>query len=386
MFLLPQRLILLGLLLMVVFAAGLGLSWERRQWVSTFSSITHGCQPFQPSWLDELRKQVRYMKLPGVQLAYVSSSGRIVECNIGWSRHWPRPRAVSSEDRFRFASLTKVFVSIAVLQLQSEGRWRLDDRLVDKLNQSGALADERVREITLGHLLRHTAGFDRLRSGDPMLSPAPWCPSRLERLAHLTLDSPPGEHYAYSSLGYCLLGAALERTARQPLEDLLRARILAPIGLDRVAPLAQGRRLNDEVVDYPDPAETLDSVTDIPYAHLMAAGAWSGTAADFAKVLRAAVRGELLDDLGRTSLFAVDEGCDIGRWRACHGYAFYPYQREGGQRMYWRDGSLPGTTAFAAVFEDGSAFVLLGNSRDLDWMPATDRLGQRIYALFAARK
>lgn len=383
---LSPRLILPGLLLLVVLIAGLGANWDRRQLLANFASMSHECQPFQPAWLGELRAQIRRMKLPGAQIAYVSPSGQLVQCTVGWSRHWPWPRTITSEDRFRFASLSKVFASIAALQLQEEGRWRLDERLVESVNLSGGLTDERVQEITLGHLLRHTGGFDRLRSGDPMLSPAPWCPHRLERLVQFTLDSQPGERYAYSNLGYCLLGAALERATRQPLENLLRARILAPLGLERVAPLVQGRRLNDEVGDYPSPDESLSSVTDIPYAHLMAVGAWSGTAADFAHVLRAAVTGRLLGDRGRASLLAVDEGCDIGRWRACHGYAFYPYRREGGQRMYWRDGSLPGTTAFAAVLEDGSAFVLLGNSRDLDWGAGTDRLGQKVYAVLAAKE
>src|SRR5690606_14895748 len=74
------------------------------------------------------------------------------------------------------------------------------------------------------------------------------------------------------------------------------------------------------------------------------------------------------------------EGCDDSAWRRCHGLAFYSYQQPGRPRMYWRDGSLPGVTAFAAVTEDGDVFVLLGNARDpRNWISIHDELGLLVY-------
>ncbi len=50
--------------------------------------------------------------------------------------------------------------------------------------------------------------------------------------------------------------------------------------------------------------------------------------------------------------------------------------------MFWRDGSMPGVTAFAALFENGEVLVVLANSRHVDWKPANDALGRQAYRLF----
>ena len=380
------RLTLLCTLLLILVLCWMQVR-NKRQLVSYVSHGKHYCEPFEPKGLGEIHSLVYQMRLPGVQMAYISPGGELVQCNFGWSRHFPWPRPVASHDRFRYASLTKILVSIVTMQAQEKGLLHFEGRLVEKLSLSISPKDKRVMEITIDHLLRHVGGFDRTFSGDPMLQTSPWCPGRVEQLLTTTLDHSPGAYYSYSNLGYCLLGIVLERDFGKPLVSLLRTQVLDPLGLEEIRPLVQGERLLDEVEDYPDPAEVVDSVRDIAYANLAAVGAWSGSAADFARILYAARRGDaLLDNHGRTALFATDETCDLSRWRSCRGYAFYPYQLAGRQRMYWCDGSLPGSTAFAAVFADGSAFVLLGSSRDLDWMPATDKLGQVVYEIFAEER
>ncbi len=50
--------------------------------------------------------------------------------------------------------------------------------------------------------------------------------------------------------------------------------------------------------------------------------------------------------------------------------------------MFWRDGSMPGVTAFAALFGNGEVLVVLANSRHVDWKPANDALGRQAYRLF----
>src|SRR5690606_38280416 len=60
--------------------------------------------------------------------------------------------------------------------------------------------------------------FDRLRTPDPMSlhRTKPWCPYSTSRLSTLRLDFAPGERYAYSNVGYCLLGMILERVTGTP--------------------------------------------------------------------------------------------------------------------------------------------------------------------------
>ena len=111
-----------------------------------------------------------------------------------------------------------------------------------------------VEDITVEHLLTHTAGGWQNDGSNPMFSfqsrdgsppPDPWT------LAKLPLQNPPGEHYAYSNFGYCILGktvAKLDRRARRrcPGESLSRC----GISNMRLAGNTRAERAFREVVYY----------------------------------------------------------------------------------------------------------------------------------------
>ena len=114
---------------------------------------------------------------------------------------------------------------------------RADTPLATLLPVTGALAD-----VTLSQLATHTSG---LPTQLPTLSQAgrnywasltagnPYGGSvqqRLDALGDVQLDAAPG---TYSNLGFELLGAALAAAADRPYRDLLRERILTPVGLTR---------------------------------------------------------------------------------------------------------------------------------------------------------
>src|SRR5690606_19844028 len=115
---------------------------------------------------------------------------------------------VTDESRFRYASMTKALTADAILRQVHAGKLALDDHLLDWLLPGVEVADDRLKAVTVEHLLRHSAGFDRMRSEDPMVvrKRKPWCPYTAEPLTKVNLDFAPGERYAYSNLNYCLLG------------------------------------------------------------------------------------------------------------------------------------------------------------------------------------
>jgi D-alanyl-D-alanine carboxypeptidase len=128
-------------------------------------------------------------------------------------------RPAAPDDAFDIASTKKTFVAVVVLQLVGEGRLALDDSVEKWL-------PGRVREgqrITIGQLLNHTSGIPPAPPG--LLAPVAQQPE---------LDSKPGTQHLYSNANYTIAELIAESVGGQPMDDLIRDRILRPLAIDRV--------------------------------------------------------------------------------------------------------------------------------------------------------
>lgn len=119
----------------------------------------------------------------------------------------------SADTVFRLASVTKQFTALAVMQLQEQGRLKVDDPICRYLADCPAA----WRPITIRELLNHTSGipnFSSLPDWDEVLSRRDYTPAELVSLFRdLPLKFTPGEKYDYSNSGYHLLGLIIERAS-----------------------------------------------------------------------------------------------------------------------------------------------------------------------------
>jgi CubicO group peptidase (beta-lactamase class C family) len=134
---------------------------------------------------------------------------------------------------FRIASMTKSFTAAAVLLLRDEGRLHLDDlveRYVPELAYLRYPTTDSPR-ITIRHLLTMTAGFptddpwgDRQQDLDP---------ARFSELLRggISFLWPPGVRYEYSNLSYGILGRLITNVAGREYRDVVRDRLLEPLGM-----------------------------------------------------------------------------------------------------------------------------------------------------------
>jgi N-acyl-D-amino-acid deacylase len=123
----------------------------------------------------------------------------------------------------------------------------LDDKVLDHLKyrphlEPGASVDPRWKQVTILQLLRHTGGWDRDKSFDPIGIPLKIAkslgikpPVRPEHIVRYMMGQPldfdPGQRYAYSNLGYLLLGRVIEAVSGRLYEDCVRKEVLAPLGI-----------------------------------------------------------------------------------------------------------------------------------------------------------
>jgi len=139
----------------------------------------------------------------------------------------PVAEDMSLDTVFDLASLTKVVATATAASiLIEEGRLRLSDRVSRHLPEfSGPGKDA----VTIRHLLTHTAGLR------PSLDLAPdWTGAQeaVQRAAAEDLQSPAGEQFIYSDIGYILLGEIIARVSGVPLETFVAQRILAPLAMN----------------------------------------------------------------------------------------------------------------------------------------------------------
>jgi CubicO group peptidase (beta-lactamase class C family) len=132
-------------------------------------------------------------------------------------------------------SVTKLFTATAVVRLAEQGAVALDAPVQSYL-PSFRLDDRSGTSVTLRHLLTHTAG---LRNPIPLGwihsldEPAPSLDAFATQLLsrHSTLRFEPGHRFAYSNLGYLVLGRVIEAVTGEPFEEHVRKSVLAPLGM-----------------------------------------------------------------------------------------------------------------------------------------------------------
>ena len=170
--------------------------------------------------------------VPGIQYIVVDANRAIFEYTGGWADILnQRPMKVSTTQMAY--SMTKTFTAVAILQLAERGELELDDG-INRYLKNPLYSDK----ITIRHLICHTAGIS-----NPI--PLRWVHMAEEHehfdedaaLAQVLRDNPklrsePGEKYAYSNIGYWLLGKIIETVTQQSFADYMREYVLKPLGLE----------------------------------------------------------------------------------------------------------------------------------------------------------
>ena len=132
---------------------------------------------------------------------------------------WSVPNSPTT--RFNIASMTKQFTAASILLLEDRGKLKTDDLVKKYLPEAPASWDK----ITIYHLLTHTSGIP----GDA----AEYEPGTPDKLVFndKPLDFQPGERWAYTNLGYIVLGYLLERISGQTYEEFVQENIFKPLGM-----------------------------------------------------------------------------------------------------------------------------------------------------------
>ncbi len=178
-----------------------------------------------------LKQTVEQHQLPGLAAGIVKDS-QAFEAGFG-SISISCSRPITPGTLFHCASISKLFSATAVIQLAENGHILLDDPLVKHLPWFH-MADDRFEAITIRQLLSHTSGLSDIT--DYGWDQPEYDAGALERyvrsLSSQTLLAAPGECFAYSNIGYEVLGALIAAVSGITFEDYVRKHILLPLGME----------------------------------------------------------------------------------------------------------------------------------------------------------
>lgn len=169
---------------------------------------------------------------PGLSVA-VFDQGHVIHQVSRGVKNQESAQPVAADTVFRIASMTKSFTATAILQLAAVGQLALDDPVTEHLPAFTARYEGMTvsGEITIRHLLTMSSG---LGYDDPWADrQEPMTSAEFAAMiaTGFTLETRPGTHFAYSSLGFAILGAIIESATGELFTDYVTAKILTPLQL-----------------------------------------------------------------------------------------------------------------------------------------------------------
>jgi D-alanyl-D-alanine carboxypeptidase len=174
----------------------------------------------------------------GMSLVVVKNGKVIYNKGFGWADR-PREIEATSESIYHWWSITKIVTAISILQLQEQGKLRLDDSAAMYLPFFKVrYPSVKSKTITIQQLLNHSsglpdAGFHIMiwihHDGEPSVNQTALVEKVLPDYSQLAFE--PGDHSEYTNIGYMVLGAIIEKVTGQKYEVYIRKHILQPLGM-----------------------------------------------------------------------------------------------------------------------------------------------------------
>lgn len=165
---------------------------------------------------ERLYSAVSYLVLRHGQIAMLGAHGSAQpEANP--------PISATSDTIFDLASISKTFTATLLLQCVEQGQLHLRQEVRSLLPEAEG---SQVGGVMVQQLATHTSGLPPWKAlyGEEVKSP-------LDVIFTTPLAAEPGTQYAYSDLGYVLLGEIIARVTSKPLNVVAQESIFAPLGM-----------------------------------------------------------------------------------------------------------------------------------------------------------
>lgn len=142
-------------------------------WSDTISNSASDAESLKPMESDIERFMARW-NIKGLSIAVSRNDSLLYAKGLGWADKEAGVK-MNANSIMRIASASKLITAAAIMKLVEQNRLSLDTKIfgdsgiLNNRDYTEAIRDQRAKDITIGHLLRHEGGFT-LGAGDPMFN------------------------------------------------------------------------------------------------------------------------------------------------------------------------------------------------------------------------
>ncbi len=288
----------------------------------------------------------------------------------------------TNETQYAIASITKLFTSVIILQLVTQGKIDLDKAIIDYLpDYGGSVGDQ----VSVHHLLIHTSGIqncEEVHTDSTNLPDIYLDEISTDEILRKYCSGPQtakvGSTFNYNNGDYIILGKIIEKVSNNSYQNVLKHRILVPLKMDEtglivttedIQNLAQGYKWNDEQKLFKKDPKRL-------FQNYYSAGAMYSSAEDLMKFSTALFNGTLLDDHAMKMLvrtYPETKSYGYGLW------VRYPKYNKTVPKVAQRFGQIWGINTLISQFIDHDITVIvLANSDKVNVSEFQNIIGEKL--------
>ncbi len=258
--------------------------WLAAALLTALLGLASGCgrDPSSRPLADRIREARGYVEdlqartgVPALAVAVAIDGDVVWSEGLGWA-NVERQVPATAQTLFRVGSVAKVFTAAAVARLVEQGALDLDapvQRYVPEFPDKG-------QPITTRQLTGHLSGVRHYRWDETRpTAPTDDVIDALGFFRDDPLESAPGSRFSYSSYGWVLVSAVVQRAAGEPFAEHLRARVFDPLDMQDTRPETNDPRLANRATLY----EGGRPVAPDEISYIRAAGGFLSTVEDMAR-------------------------------------------------------------------------------------------------------
>lgn len=314
-----------------------------------------------------VREEMERQELVGVAVGVIRDGKVAYTAGYGYAdREEEAP--VTNDTLFRWASISKPVTAIAAMQLVEQGK--LD--LAADIREHVPEFPDKGAPITTEQLLAHMGGIVHYTNG-PVIrtereydTPNPYesVILALDTFAPSPLVNQPGERYSYSTRGYILASAVVERAGGQRFAEQVRERICEPLGLTTLQPDYQWVEIPNRAKGYRMVRGHVFPSTDTDVSWKLGGGGFISNVHDLARFAAALMNSELVDEATTQDMWTPRT--DANGESAGYGLGLRITNNNGQRRIMHTGAQEKTRTRMVFYPEAGHGIVVMTNSEHGD--------------------